>query len=389
LAIFLSFGEENVPLRTFRLGTIILVSVVLFCCRDVDMNLVNPLTFDQTATIQEYSDQTPVGSPIYAGTVPAKNGNKDYLLSNVRVGHYLNVTGSARGEVKLSVVSGSGPQKETVVLPAGSSILTDTDSAAQLVAAFLVIGPQTGFPPDDLNDALTNVVGSVRCYTPPTQNSPFSNVVWSKPPGVLSDIVATPNPYPFPSGTVSKTADVTSGASAQVGASVPLYGSIKGNFKNSGLDKYSVQYINFGSQSKTENTKTFTGIPTALNHLSEDDKQALLAAMNVSSVICTYFNNYYVMQTLNLDVEHSKQVQSGADITGATIFTATGAYNYQADSTEKATLTNKVFNVWGDNFLVAKDPSSTTGKTVLLYQPQKSDVIPSGAGPAAATKPTS
>lgn len=238
-----------------------------------------------------------------------------------------------------------------------------------------------------MTDALTTVVGSVKCYTPPNQDHPFSNVVWSKPPGILSDLVSAPNPYPYPSGSVTTMANVTSGASADVGASVPVYGSIKGSFKSTGLDKYTLRYVNFGSQSKQEKLATFVGIPTALNRLSEEDKQALLNAMTVPNTICTYFNNFYVIQTLSIDVEHSKQISSSADISLGTIFTADGAYNYNSDNTENATLTNKVVNVWGDNFTVSKDPTSKPGSTILIYQPQNNNVIPSGAGPAAATKP--
>jgi hypothetical protein len=388
-------GDKTAYFALSRLVGVLLVSDTLSgCYRDVDMDLVNPLNFDQNVTIQEYTpDQSPQGSPIYAGTVPAKKDN-DYLLPQVRIGHYLDISGSAnssaKGGQRITVVSGDGAQKVIAALPPGTAILTDVASADQLLGAFLVIGPQTGFPPTDLNEALTNVVGSVRCYTPPTQSNPFSNVVWSEPPGVFSDLVATPDPYPYPSRSISKAADVTSGASASAGASVPLYGSIKGSFKSSGLDKYTLQYLNFGPKSKVENLKTFVDVPTALNRLSEADKQALLAAMSAANVVCTYFNNYFVMKTMNVEVEHSKQAQSSADISIATVFTADGAYNYQSDSTEKGTLTDSVFNVWGTNFTVAKDPSSAQGKTVLLYLPGDSSKIPIGAGQAAATKkPTS
>lgn len=129
--------QSNSTLRL--LGAISVSTTLSACYRDVDMDLVNPLNFDQNVTIQEYADQAPIGSPIYAGTVPA-NKDKDYLLTNIRIGHVLDISGSTKGEQKLSVVKGDGAQKATVGLPAGTSLLTDAQSAAQLVNAFLVVG---------------------------------------------------------------------------------------------------------------------------------------------------------------------------------------------------------------------------------------------------------
>ena len=194
-----------------------------------------------------------------------------------------------------------------------------------------------------------------------------------------------PNPYPFPSGSSTQTVQVTQAASANVAASVPVYGSLKAQVGTSGVDKETIGFTNFGVQNKREDSVTFS-IPTALSRLSENDKKALLAATTDPNVICTYFNTYYVMQTLTMNVEHSKQVNDTASITAATIFTANGAYNYQSDSTKSATLSNKVLNVWGDNFRVTKDPASTATNTILVYQPQNSQP-PAGSGAAAATRP--
>jgi hypothetical protein len=362
------------------------------CYRDVDFKFTNPLKIPQSVTLQEYDNsRAPSGSPIYTGSINPVS-DLDYPIRRVRVGHYFDVSGQAGYTTKITVVDGSGPQVVPVTLPAPTGIFTDASSAQQLLNAFQIIGPSTGFPPMDLNNALQTAIGAVKCYTQPTENQPFSSVVWQKPPGIMSDIVPLPNPFPFPAGFSSNTAQATSTASANIAVSVPVYAALKAQFTSSGLDKYTIRYQNFGVMNKVENNATFKGIPYALNNLSEADKQALINVMASNKqgaaprVVCTYFNSYYVMQSLIMDIEHSTQVSSAANVSATTVFTADGAYNFGSGSTQQATLTDKVLNVWGDNFTVSKDPSSTATNTVLSYNPVLPGLIPSGAGAAAAAR---
>lgn len=368
-------------------GIIVIIALALCGCatRDVDLTLTNPIPVVQSVSIDETDKSGAPVRTIQVGNVTSAN-NVVETLPKVDVDHSLTVKASGGMRDQFTVIDGSGPLSRAETLNPSAVLLTDQESVDQLVNAFTDLGPQTGFPPTDSGNAIATILGSLKCYRPANGSSTRAQVVFEIPPGTLSTKMTTAQ-ISWPSGTDQKTVEVTSSASASVAISVPVYGSIKSQISTSALDKYTIQFLNFGTQGKPEDAGFI--LADALNSkLTPLERQAMLTLMDDSSIICTYFNQGYWIQNLNMTVEHTQQLAAGADLTAAgTVVTASGAYNTNSGTTENVALSDKVLNVWGQDFRVAIAPGTPAANVTLSLINPPIPPDPKVVGTAGASHP--
>lgn len=343
-----------------RLNKVVVVTVcgALSACTTVNVTPSNPLTIPQSWSLIEKTSDGIQKSEIKFSAIPA--GQSATGTVKVRNGHTLAVAGSAGFRDEFTVTGHPDPLNVPESLRPSSRVLTDEESLDTVVDAFRDLGPSYGFPALDPAVAVNTLIGGFYCLKPGVKDVvQRATIIYELQPGFLSPRMNVAD-FVWAGPSDHRTMEVTAAASVTAGLSVPAYGAVKLNAGATSLDKYDFQMIGFSPGRKTEPADFI--LESALNDKLTDAQKLDLLDKTAHDEYCMYINAYWKVAAIAGTVVHATQVTSSTDITAASVATAAGTYNYDANNTRQFTVPQSVINFYGDGpFKVAK--SSADGVT--------------------------
>lgn len=77
----------------------------------------------------------------------------------------------------------------------------------------------------------------------------------------------------------------------------------------------------------------------------------------------------YLVRSVNLDYQKGISLSVGASLSGGSVVTASGAYDFSSSQTQSAQLTEVIVNIFGPKWKQSDLPFCTGGDTRALWVP--------------------
>jgi hypothetical protein len=220
--------------------------------------------------------------------------------------------------------------------------IIDPSDISAIQATFGQLGPQIGFNPITLKSGLGSVFGGLVWYVDTTTQTAETQPVSVVPPSLLTGAVDYAT-FPWPSAHDTKTSTISTDASVKAGGSVPLWGSLSVNFSSNSIYKMQWSITDFGNVQKTDTVS----VPDKLNSLTAAQKQDICKRLTVTDSYVMYVNQMYVVRSVNLDYQQGSSLSAGASLSGGSVVTASGAYDFSSSQTQSAQVTEVIVNIFG------------------------------------------
>jgi hypothetical protein len=231
---------------------------------------------------------------------------------------------------------------DTVDITKLDAAIIDPSDISAIQATFGMLGPQIGFNPITLKSGLGSVFGGLIWYVDTTTQTAETQPVSVVPPSLLAGAVDYAT-FPWPSAHDTRDSTINTDASLKAGATVPLWGSISVNFSTNSVYKMHWSMTDFGNVQKTDTVS----VPDKLNGLTTPQKQDICKRLEVPDSYVIYVNQVYVVRSVNLGYQKGSSLSTGASLSGGSVITASGAYDFSSSQTQSSEVTETIVNIFG------------------------------------------
>lgn len=212
-------------------------------------------------------------------------------------------------------------------------------SAETLRNLFGRLGPNVGFSPIQVNDALRTVFGGLYLISSPSRDG--DAVVHFKLTPTQFSTVTPPDQFQFPGNNDRSTLDILTSATSSVAVTVPVISQIGIDFSRTTAYRIDYELAGFGAVEKIE--EAGSSYATRLAALSTENKNALCQSIiRHPTAKLLYINKIYVIQNARFETKQGQRIASGVRASASAIVTGNAAYEY---SNEQGRITNFVASV--------------------------------------------
>lgn len=234
---------------------------------------------------------------------------------------------------------------EQVTISKLDAAIVDPNDITQILSDFGQLGPNIGFNPVTVQSALSSLFGGLVYYVDAQSQGADQQPVIIEPASQLTG----PTDYatfPWPSGHATNDATVSTSASVQAGASVPVWGSLSTSFSANSMYKthWSMQQV--GNVLKNDTTS----FVVKLEALPQADKDNICNMLQQPDSHVMYVNSMYVIRSVVLTFQQGKEIKAGGSLSGGSIITANAAYDFSSSGTQEAEADERVVNVAGPTY---------------------------------------
>lgn len=317
------------------------------CVTDVELRLVNSTKLPQEPVI-EIKDKrgTPEGD-VFPGIIePGEDKDASFKVENGGSFEVVSrLVGSAEtGREKVTVTGNPDPLvKEARLQQSGVRLIDDKSAAENLGRAFGDLGPNVGFKPLLLSNALETVYGALIVLTPAGSDGEKSVVHFHLKPGLFAPRIADAQ-FRYPENDKSDTVEITASNTAGISATY-LFGSL--NLDSSSQDAYRLHYEmkGFGQVQRADGEFNYI---QAIQNLKLPVKKAIAKAIdeNPGSYLL-YVDKMYVIQSARFEVTRGQKLGVGAKLGAAEVVSASGAWTFDQSNAKIEKYDNSVVNISG------------------------------------------
>ena len=251
----------------------------------------------------------------------------------------------------------------------GNYLPDDSRAIEQIRIALSDLGPNVGFRPLDIKNALSTWFGSLVVMILPSQGQP-ERILYQVEPNNFCRSATTLDQFTYPATISTNEVKVIGKSSANLAASVPVYGSIGVNVSADNL--YNVQWSMNGFGMVTKRDPDNWSYVEAIESLPDREKKAIQEAMEQNpSAVMLYVNRMYVIKNADFFVRESKKLEAGAKLSVLSFVTADGAWTFENSTTSHQQFQELVLNVGGITLPVSmakvKAGSKSFGQSFETY----------------------
>jgi hypothetical protein len=334
-----------------RYAAAVSILLTLGCTHVVQLTVKNqlpatpaPPNLNVTAVTKDSKGQP--DSTIHLGTA----GPNQQVTSKFKVKN--NGSYAVRGDLSSGITVFDGGDKtitddttDTVNITQLSRAIIDPSDTSAITATFGQLGPNVGFNPTTVQSAVGSIFGSLVYYIDVTDGAAGTQPVVKVSPAQLTGAVDFAN-FQWPSGHDSRDATISTDASIKVGGSVPLWGSLSVQFAANSIYKMHWSMEQFGNVQKND-TVSYQDKIVALSQAQKDD---ICNSLNTPHSHVMYVNSMYVIKSVVLSYQQGQAISSGASLSGGSVITASGAYDFSSSQTQEAEVDDRVVNIAGPTY---------------------------------------
>jgi hypothetical protein len=242
----------------------------------------------------------------------------------------------------------TGDTTDTLPITSLIAPVLDVTDTSQIQQVFSSLGPQIGFNPVTLRSALTSLYGGLVVFQQPKNGTP----------GTLQPVVEVPAPsftgavtyesFVWPTTSSTQTVDISTDSSVKAGAFVPLWGSLTASFSANSVYKLNWDMEGYGNVLKADAAgSTFQSKLASLDQPTKDD---ICSRLSQPDVQLLYVNQMYVVRSAILSFQKGDTVSASAGLSGGSIVTASGAYDFSNAQTQTSRADEQVVNIAGPSW---------------------------------------
>ncbi len=220
--------------------------------------------------------------------------------------------------------------------------ILDPSDTQSIQATFGQLGPNVGFNPVTVQTAIGSIFGGLVWYVDTPSQNAETQPVRIIPPSELTG-AADYATFPWPSGHDSKDATISTGASLKAAAAVPLWGSLSANFSGNSIYKMHWSMEQFGNVQKVDTVS----YQDKINALSQPEKDDICKRLQTNNSYVMYVNQMYVVKSVFLNYQQGNTISTSASLTGGSVITLNGAYDFSSSQTQEAVVGERVVNIAG------------------------------------------
>ncbi len=226
----------------------------------------------------------------------------------------------------------------------GNYLPDDSSSIGQIRNALSDLGPNVGFKPIDIRNALSTWFGSLVVMILPSKEQ-SEKILYLVQPSRFSN-TTTYDQFIYPSTNSTNEVKVIGKSSAKLAASVPIYGSIGVNVSADNL--YNVRWSMNGFGMVTKRDPDKWSYVEAIESLPNNEKKVIHEAMEQNpSAVMLYVNRFYVIRNADFFVKESRKLETGAKLSALSFVTADGAWTFESATESHQLYQDLVLNVGG------------------------------------------
>jgi hypothetical protein len=332
-------------INIYFLAVLLLVS----CSTTVNLAVKNPTEISQIPRVVIFSDKGIEKETINLGKLEPKQETH----RSMKVKHSWNVV------VKSSIDKGYDAwESGQYTIPKqpdpfsidvnlgfnGNYLPDDSRSIEQIRNALSDLGPNIGFKPIDVKNALSTWFGSLVVMIPPSKEQ-SEKILYQAQPSQFGK-TTTYDQFIYPATSSINEVKVIGKSTANLAANMPIYGSIGVNTLANNLYNVRWSMNGFGMVIKKEsgNWSYFE----AIKSLSDKEKKTIQEAMEQNpSALMLYVNRLYVIKNADFFVKESKKLETGAKLSALSFVTADGAWTFDSVTESHQQYQELVLNVGG------------------------------------------
>jgi hypothetical protein len=241
----------------------------------------------------------------------------------------------------------------------------DPNDISAIEATFGRLGATFGFNPVTVPSALGSLFGGLVWFVDTTNPATAeTQPVMVVPPALLTGAVNLAD-FQYPSGpSLTSDATISTDASVKASASVPLWGNLAGNFATNSLYKSHWSISGFGNVTKNDTTP----YQDKINALTAGQKQDICSRLDTPNSHIMYVNEMYVIKSVVLTYQQGLSVSAGSSLSGGSVITASGAYDFSSSQIQTSEMDDTVLNIEGPTF---------TKSSMAICQPAVAAAAPS------------
>ncbi|MGD0920067.1 MAG: hypothetical protein ABSB22_26825 [Thermodesulfobacteriota bacterium] len=334
--------------------SICLLAVLLLvaCATTVNLTVKNPTEVSQSPRVVILSDKNieQDKDTINLGTlVPHKDTQRSFKVKHSYNVVVKSITGQDYGAWESAPYTiPKKPDPFPIVVDLGFNgtvIPNDSRAIDQIRNALLDLGPNVGFKPIDIHNALSTWFGSLVVMIPPLQGQP-ERILHQVEPNNFCRPATTMDQFRYPETSSQNEVKVIGKSSANLAANVPVYGSIGVNLSADNLYNVSWTMNGFGMVNKQDPDNW--SYVQAIESLSDKEKRTIQEAMQQNpSAVMLYVNQIYVIKNADFAVTESKKLAAGSKLSVLSFVTADGAWTFENAHTSHQQFQELVLNVGG------------------------------------------
>jgi hypothetical protein len=267
----------------------------------------------------------------------------------------------------------------------GNYLPDDSSSIGQIRNALSDLGPNVGFKPIDIRNALPTWFGSLVVMIPPSKEQ-SEKILYQVQPSQFCKPATTYDQFICPSTSSTNEVKVIGKSSANLAANVPVYGSIGVNVSADNL--YNVRWSMNGFGMVIKKDPENWSLVKAIESLSDKEKKVIQEAMEQNpGAVMLYVNRFYVIKNADFFVKESRKLETGAKLSVLSFVTADGAWTFDTATESHQQYQDLVLNVGGitvpANIVKVKDKAgSNIYKVVRRPEMVQKEYLLSGAVPS-------
>jgi hypothetical protein len=282
------------------------------------------------------------------------------------------VPGSADLDSDLRSVGSQDPMNLTIDLTTGSArLLDDREAVAKISSALSLLGPNRGYQPKPLKDALASLYGALIIFTPPKEGESYGLTHYRITPANFSSEIQL-GEFEFPDNTKRDSVEITSGSSGNVGVSVPVYGSLEIDTQQEGVYRVKYDLERYGGKERRDPPNW--DLTTALTKLAPQTKKELLNVLKLHpDAKGIYVTTLYVVKRAHFEVYKAQKLTTAAKASGASVVTASGAWEFASAMSSVYDLNENVLNYGGIIFDLSVFRVDADGNIPMTFGPLQVD----------------
>jgi hypothetical protein len=245
----------------------------------------------------------------------------------------------------------------TLDLQGGNCDELDEKNAAEVLAqAFGTLGPNRGFAPIPVYNALNSIFGALLVMTPPTAQNASSTVHFILKPGKFAPAIKYGD-FRFPTNNLQTKSRFTGSKTVSLAASAPIYGSLGINVESDEVYELSADMTGFGVVHRPGSSKW--NYIDAFDGLSKQIKNRVFSAIEENpGAVLMFVDRMYVVKNSTFKVTKAKKLSNGVEASAGSIVTAGGAWTFEGQSATTRLFSDSVVNIDGIVFTVKRPEES-------------------------------
>ena len=356
-----------------RITICLLAVLLLVSCGTTKVNLAvnNPTDISQIPRIVILSDREIEQEIIYLGKLgPGQSTHRSMKVKpsrNVVVKSSIDKGYDAWGSEKYTIPKQSNTFSINVNLGLNGNYLPNDSSAiGQIGNTLSDLGPNVGFEPIDIKNALSTWFGSLVVMIPPSKEQ-SEKILYQVQPSRFSN-TTTLDEFKFPETSSINEVKVIGKSSANLAANVPIYGSIGVNVSADNLYNVHWNMNGFGMVIKKDPDRW--SYIEVIESFSNKEKKVIREAMEQNpSAVMLYVNKFYVIKNADFFVKESRKLETGGKLSVLSFVTADGVWTFESVTESHKQYQDLVINAGGITVPVSiVKVEDTAGSKTYIYQ---------------------